>query len=182
MPVLAELPVFRDSVMVHDVDLNALVANINNLYAVVMGAVGNTGTRPELALRVTNAARTCNRNTDVPVVWDVADVDTDTMWTSGSTITINTTGTYVLNAQVGTDGSAGDGMSLFIVINGLVTSSNAVACWREQRSYRGRCTATVSLVAGATITVILNHTAASNRHFSTTKGGCRFTAAYIGPA
>ncbi len=168
--------------MVHDVDLNALVANINNLYTVAMGGAGYTSTRPEVALRITSTTRTCARNTDVAVVWDVADVNTDTMWTSGSTITVHTTGTYVLNAQVGTDGSFGDGMSLFIAVNGTVTSSNAVGCWRDQDSYRGRCGATVSLVASSTITVILNHTASSNKHFSATNGGCRFTATYIGPA
>lgn len=182
MPTLPDIPTFRDGVMTHDVDLNALVANINNLYATAMGGVDYTSTRPELALRVTNSNRTCNRLVDQLVVWDVADKNTDNMWVSGSTITVQTTGTYRLNAQVGTDGSYGDGMSLWIVVNGTVAATNAVGCWRDSRCFRGRCAATLSLVAGSTICVVINHTASSNRRYSVTNGGCRFSALYVAPA
>jgi hypothetical protein len=179
---VADIPVFRDGVMATAADLNALVDNVNNLYTVGMGGAGFTAKKPHLVLRVTSAVRSITRLVDTAVVWDIADVNTDSMWSSGSTITVQHSGTYRLDAQVGVNGSFNDGINVYITVNGTTASSNGVGVWRDGKGYRGRCSATVSLVASSTITVVVNHTAGVNRNLSASGGGCRFAASWIGPA
>lgn len=182
------LPTFQDGVLVDAADLNAIGANIVALYQAAMGgASGSPGyqtvTKPQVVLRVT-ATRTVARNTEVAVIWDVADVNTDAMWVSGATITVNTAGTYRLSAQAGFDGvfNDGTGIQLYLCINGTVTSTNTFGCWREDQSPLARASATVSLLPGSTIIVIGQHASSSTRHWLTTTSGCRFEAIRIGPA
>lgn len=180
------LPTFQDGLLVDAADLNAIGSNIVALYQAALGAASgspgyNTATKPQVVLRVT-ATRNIASGSEVAVIWDTADINTDAMWVSGATITVNTLGTYRLSAQVAHDGAFGDGLYVYLCINGTVTSTNTYGCWRDSDTTAARASATVSLTPGSTITVIGQHNAGSTRHWLLNSGGCRFEAIRIGPA
>ncbi len=182
------LPMFADGVLVDAADLNALVANVQALYVAALGPHGgspgyNTGKKPQVVLRVTGT-HGISSGTETAVIWDAADVNTDTMWASGTTITVQTTGTYRLSTQIALNNIwHNGGLFLYLCVNGTTTTSNTVGCWRDSTyTAQARASATLSLTAGSTIQVIVRHAAGSSKNLLTTSGGCRFEAIRIGPA
>ena len=178
--MVAALPTFRDGVVSAAADLNALVANVQNIYTVGMGGTSYTTKKPHLILRVTSTTRAVANSTDTTVTWDVADVNTDSMWSSGSVVTVNTAGTYRMSLLLGTDGAFGDGLTCYLLVNGTSTTTNGVGVWHDTKCYHGRAFATVSLAVGATVRAVINHTAGVSRNLATALGGCRLELSYIG--
>ena len=181
--MVATLPTFRDGVVAAAVDLNSLRTNVANFYTVAMGASGHTTKKPALVLRVTGTHAVAN-STDTAVIWDVADVNNDSMWAVGTPtqVTIQTAGTYKIDLTLGTSGVYNDGLTCYITVNGTTPSSQGVAVWHDTKSDRGRASCTVSLAAAATVFAVINHTAGVSRNLATTVGGCRFEFTYIAPA
>lgn len=176
--MVAALPTFRDGVITTAANLNALAANVTNLYAVAAG--GKTSAKPQLILRVTGTRAIAN-NTDTAVIWDVADRNNDTMWSSGATVTIKTAGTWRINCTVGFDSATfGDGAALALTVNGTTTSSQSVAFWHDTSSTRARAAAVVTLAANATVTAVVNQKSGVSRNLALTQGGCRFDFTYLG--
>lgn len=177
------LPTFRDGVLATAADLNALAAYVNSLYTTTMGHPTHTAKKPAVVLRVTGTHAVAT-GTDTAAIWDVADVNNDSMWVVGTPtqVTIQTAGTYKIDLTLGTSGVYGDGLTCYITVNGTTASTNGVGVWHDTKSDRGRATCTVSLAAGATVFGIINHTAGVSRNLATTVGGCRFELTYLGPA
>lgn len=177
---LPDLPTFRDGVVSTAADLNALTANITNLYAVAMG--GKTLRKPSCVLRVTGTIAMAT-GTDVLITWGVADVDNDLMWSSGTptVVTINTAGVWKIDLIAGTNGAYNDGLSTHLLVNGTNASTNGVGFNKDFKSFRNRATATLALAAGAQVTGTTGQSSGVSRNLATGTAGCRFEFVYVGP-
>lgn len=178
---LATLPTFRDGVLTTAANLNALSANVANLYTVAAG--GATLRKPSCVVRVTGTIALAT-GADVVITWGTADVDNDLMYNSGTPtfLTVNTAGVWKLDLITGTNGAYGDSLSTHLMVNGTTASTNGVGFTKDFKSFRGRTTATLSLAVGATIYGSVGQSSGSSKNAATGTAGCRLEAVYVGPA
>ena len=170
------IPALLDGVTAHQADLNGWSSNLTNLYTYTQA--GFRTLKPQTVLRRTTAQSIPN-GTDTLISWSVADISTDGMWASGTTMTVKTAGVYRLRAQVATL-AAYSTNSLYIVVNGTSSSSNAVGVFSGTGNSCS-CSATLSLAVGATIAAIYNQSTGSSQSTATTFGNPRLEALWVSP-
>src|SRR4051812_47309331 len=93
------IPAFTDGMIVHAADLNALAANLTNLYQ--YNQAGFVSQRPCVIARQTSGQSIPN-NTNTLLNFQTAAINTDNMWTAAlpNTITIQHAGIYLLMGQI----------------------------------------------------------------------------------
>ena len=172
------LPTFVDGALVHQGDLNALSANLNYLYAYVLG--GQTATKPLTILRQTTPQSFTTAVATV-VNWDTADKNTDSAWSAGTpgAVYIQTAGIYRIYYQGG-HASTASASTLFILVNGTDIVNNCVAnsTWNGNLA---NVEITTPLAAGASVQAVLLQTTGSTKSSSTTFGGQRFELEWLCP-
>jgi len=175
------IPTFASDVMVTALTLNAVGSNLTNLYNYTMG--GFRTLKPLCVLRVAGTV-SIPSSTDRVIAWDTADVNYDSMWSSGSPtfMTVNTAGVYRLSVQPAHANSAGGIWQLagYVLINGTAVATNAVAGFNID-GYMGTCSALVGLSVGNTIYGSIFQATGLSQNLRTTDGGCRMVAEWVSP-
>lgn len=157
MPAMSALTQFVDGVPVTAAGLNNLGSNINTLALLATGrtTASAAAAKPALLVKQTSA-RSISNNTTTAIPWDTAALNTDTMWSSGATITVHTAGWYAITLQV-TWASGATGMrTAMIFINGTAYPTNLAAEQDRTMATSGAIWVQAHLqerlAAGATIT------------------------------
>jgi len=70
---------------------------------------------PCLRLRRAGAGQNCPSDTNTTIIWDTEDKDTDNQWSSGSTITFNKAGAYMITVQFDSAGSVSGYLQAYFV-------------------------------------------------------------------
>src|ERR1043165_6085029 len=112
------IPTFTDGMIVHAADLNALAANLTNLYN--YNQAGFVSQRPCVIAKQTTG-QTLATNTDTLINFQSAAINTDNMWTASvpNQFTIQHAGIYWLFTQTKWPTSAaGNAVSSSILVNG----------------------------------------------------------------
>ena len=165
------IPSFTDGMLVHAVDLNALAANLTNLYN--YNNAGFTTQKPCVIATQTSSQPIAN-TTDVLVSFQTAAVNTDNMWTASAPtqLTIQHAGIYLIvgsvhypilgGATTSTVGTAN------IWINGT-SPTNAVIGANQPAVTAGAgivptCVTLQNLAAGATVYLDAFHTFGSTQN------------------
>jgi hypothetical protein len=155
------IPTFTDGLIVHANDLNALAANLTNLYNYNQASF--TSQRPCVIAKQTTGQAIANI-TDTLITFQSAAVNTDNMWTASvpSQITIQHAGIYFLFAQVRwpTIGSPtfATACALNLMVNGTNAGVNTIASQLLPFVSAGagsgeQCGVIVNLAVGATVFV-----------------------------
>ncbi len=187
------MPTFVDGTVPHAADLNAIGANIQNLYNITSGGVryqpytpsGKGPIKPLCVLSVTNPAFVLP-DTDAfgapsYVEWDTVLANTDGNWSplDPAFIEITTAGLWRLHFQVGIVGSVSnpdDQVVAQILVNGTTPSSNGVATAMAFGQAVG-CSATLQLAEGT----FLYAFASQYTGFDVNVGLMQFVAEWLGP-
>lgn len=119
------MPTFIDGVMVNATMLTALSTGVNALNTVATGAVAPRAYVPTLGVQITSL-QSIGNNANTLVSWNSASPNNDTMWSSGSTITIKTAGVYIAWFQAHFVAASGGIRAAYILLNGTAVG-NAVA-------------------------------------------------------
>lgn len=170
---------FTDGVVAHAVDLNSLGSNLTNLYNYTMG--GFRTLKPACEVRLTNATFSVPNSTDTQISWDVADVNTDNMWSSPTPgqMTVQTAGTYFLYVQAVHTGAFST-FTTRLLVNGTTPSTNAVGSFSGNAN-GGNISAVVALAVNATIYGFVSQSTGAAVNLATTFGGCRMAAIWLSP-
>ena len=151
------------------------------LTAATMNDIGtnldNFRVPPAVSLRLTSDKTSWVNN--AAVSWDAEDYDTDAMWSSGSTITFNTAGLYLVTINISA-GAATTLTQLFLFANNRQMTTNGGTTFASANlsfvaSYAAAATLSVNVGYVATGAVTLSGTADNQN-----RG--RFTATWIGQA
>lgn len=137
--------------------------------------------KPQCEVRLTNAAFAVPNATDTQILWDVADVNTDNMWSSPSPgfMTVQTAGVYFLYAQSVHTGAFST-FTTRLLVNGTSPSTNAVGSFSGNAN-GGNISAVVPLAANATIYGFVSQSTGGSVNLATTFGGCRMAAVWLSP-
>jgi hypothetical protein len=184
------IPTFTDGMIVHATDLNALAANLTNLY--LYNNAGFTTQKPCVIAKQTSGQNIPN-NSNTLLNFQTAAINTDNMWTASvpNQVTIQHAGIYLLIGQVmypqlggatiGTNGGAS------ICVNGTTPITNAVAvngnnAGQNSPQPTGQMSTLVNLAAGATVFLNAAHTFGSTQTLLTTYGASYLAAIFITPS
>lgn len=117
------IPSFVDGTVVHQADLNALAANLTNLYN--YNNAGFFTQRPTVLLNTTTGQSIPNA-THTTVNFQVAQVNTDNMWVSSvaNQITVQHAGIYWVFGQLRWPPSAANLMQTNVLVNGTSIPTN----------------------------------------------------------
>ncbi len=168
------IPTFTDGLLVHQPDLNAMSTHLNALYAADLG--GFRTNVPACAVRLTTTKAIPN-NTETQIIWDVADINTDGMWTvsSPTTLTVNTAGVWLITTTLGLVNGTAAQIAARILVNGTNSPTDGQVT-SSQSGSRGVASAFVALAAGSVINATIFHTVGSTTNLDLTKGSCRLSA------
>lgn len=124
------IPTFITNTIVHTGALNTLPLGINTLSLATVGASPPRSYVPQVKLRRV-ASQTVSSATRTLISWDTVDRNTDSMFTlsNPTQVTVQTAGSYGLDVELawGSSPGVGDFMVLWALLNGTVTSVNAVS-------------------------------------------------------
>lgn len=124
------IPIFADAAIAHIGQLNLLPLTTNALSVTTTGAVQPRSYVPMVKLRRV-AAQNVPVTTNTLMSWDTVDRNNDSMFTlsSPTQVTIQTSGSYALDCEVGfTFSSGGNGWLISrALLNGTVPLVNSVA-------------------------------------------------------
>lgn len=194
------IPTFTDGTVLSASLLNALGANISNLFAYNQG--GFHTQRPCVIAKQTTSQSIPAGGLDTLVSFNAAPVNTDNMWdaSNANQLQINTPGIYwlfsqlrwpLLNGSIGNiSGTVGDiikGASSSILVNGTSTATNSVAtqCAPYLNFGNGtatQCGALVNLAAGSAVYLNAWQNSISARSLSTDYGGSYLGAIFLTPS
>lgn len=172
------VPAFVDGQFMHQADLNALGTLTNSLYVANQG--GFRTRRPQVAVRVTGTGQSVPDAANTTISWDVADINTDNMWSisSPNQITVNTAGTYFVYLQVSTT-SGNFEFAPVILVNGSNRIADGV-CNTSSSSSAVSGSGFVTVSAGSTIFgLIYERGQGAGINLSTAYGGTRMAAHYV---
>lgn len=162
------IPAFVSSSIVHIGALNTLPLGINGLSLATVGASPPRSYVPQVKLRRV-ATQTITSATRTLMSWDTVDRNTDAMFTlsSPTQITVQTAGSYGLDVEMswGSSPGIGDFMVLWALLNGTVTSVNAVSADEQLDTNFTRMhvsTVLPNLTVGNTVYVMIYQNTGSN--------------------
>jgi hypothetical protein len=182
---MSALTQFVDGVLVDAPALNNLAANLDVLCQLCTGktAASGVGTKPILKVAQTSSRSIAN-NSSVLISWDTALVNSDTMWSSGSTVTIQTGGWYEVALQVPWSGSASNLRSLYLFVNGLANPANLAAQADELGPTgltRSQCRLYDRFTAGTTIQAACYQFSGAALSTDTAYGGVHMSVIFDAP-
>lgn len=190
MPTPA-IPSFVDGTIVHQADLNALAANLTNLYNFENGGFR---TQPDMVIAVQTTGQSIPGTTDTLVNFQTTTVNTNNMWTASvaNKITIQTAGIYWIFAQARWPLISGatfpaNWAQANILLNGTNATANTVAMSMTPFTTVGSGTASqcgliANLAAGAVIYLDLFGQYSGSATLPTNFGGTFLGAFYRGPS
>lgn len=179
------IPSFTDGVVVHQADLNALAANLTNLFNYNQG--GFFTQRPILLVTQTSGQVISNL-TNTLVGFQSASINNDNMWTatSAQTITVQHAGIYVAFGGVRWPAIGGASLSNFmnanILVNGTNPATNTIASNDRPMLNAGGGQLVLqiaNLAAGATMYLNVSHNQGGNQTLLTDSGGSFFGAVFL---
>jgi hypothetical protein len=151
------IPTFTDGMIVHASDLNALAANITNLYT--YNQTGFVTQRPCVIAKQTTG-QILTSNTDTLINFQSAAINTDSMWTAAAPnqFTIQHAGIYFVFSQTRypsvPSNALNQGLTASLLANGT-SFANAIATMGlippSTGSGTGPCFTVINLAAGATL-------------------------------
>ncbi len=176
------IPTFIDGVLVHQTDLNALVANIQYLQSYVLGgSQGGTDPKPMTVLRALTP-NTFTAGAATALTWDTADVNNDGAWSASdpTTVYVQTEGFYRVNFQLSINTSTHSQSQMYILINGTDVANNSV-CGTRYFGIQANLEVTVPLAATASIQVAYMFQGSGTRSSFSSIGGCRLEIEWVAP-
>jgi hypothetical protein len=181
------IPSFVDGMVVHQGELNALAANLTNLYSYNQG--GFRTQRPAVFARQTTPQPVPNA-TDTLVTFQSASINTANMYVPSQPdrITVQQGGVYLLFSQVRWPSVAGANLTqrwtANILVNGTAVA-NAVAfnthAMVAEINGQGMVTM-ANLAAGATVYSLVQHNAGSSQLLGTDRGSSFLAAVFLTPS
>jgi hypothetical protein len=170
-------------------NLNALASNLTNLYT--YNQAGFRSQRPAVIAKQTTGQAIAD-STDTLVTFQVADVNTDNMFTASVAdhLTTQHAGIYLVFSQLRYNLSAGTVVSGSILVNGTAPATNGVATqnvplFGTPAGATGPTPASatiVNLAAGATIYLNAFQVSGGSKTLSTTFGGTYLGAIFLTPS
>ncbi len=131
---------------------DAITASLYNTY--VGTNVANLIVPPAVLLRRV-ANQSISNNTETNMSWDTEDVDTDSMWSSGTTITIQTSGIYVVSMFINFGAANGTGLrEIAFKKNGVGGIGSNTSMPNSSYTHNVTASAIFSAVATDTITAV----------------------------
>jgi len=179
------IPSFTDGMLVHATDLNALAANLTNLYNYNQASF--ISQRPCVIAKQTTG-QTISNTTDTLVNFQTAVVNTDNMWTASAPnhITIQHAGIYFVFSQTRypavPSNALNQGLTASLLANGT-SFANAVATMGmippATGSGTGPCFTVINLAAGATLYLNLWQSTGGSLTLGTDGGGSYLGAIFL---
>ncbi|MGH7743338.1 MAG: hypothetical protein ACREQ5_00750 [Candidatus Dormibacteria bacterium] len=121
------MPTFTDGTVPTAANLNAIATGINNLGVLLTGVAATRQTIPTASAYI-NTTHSIPNNADTLVTFDAATINEDNLWVpSVGWHTVNTTGVYVVWAQVDWDYNATGIRAAHVLVNGTSIPTNSVA-------------------------------------------------------
>lgn len=184
------VPTFTDGTVVHSTDLNALAANITNLYNYNQASF--ISQRPCVIAKQTTG-QVVTDNTDTLVNFQSAAVNTDNMWTASvaNQVTIQHAGIYLIFAQARFPALAAPTLNTFVACNILANGTavgNTIAA--NNLPYTGpqgsgpanQCSTIANLAAGATLFLDVFSRSGASQTMQTNFGGSYLGAIFLTPS
>jgi hypothetical protein len=166
------IPSFTDGVVVHQADLNALSANLTNLYNYCQGGVRTQ--RPFAIVNQTSAQNILSGST-TQLSFNTTVVNTDNMWVSSvpTQLSVNTAGVYLVIAQVVWANAFSGYRGVNLMVNGTSVPGNYVsgANYYDTGQVSGSgqvCAIAYRFAVGATIYAVATQGSGSTQPTTTT--------------